>query len=492
MTVTDHRQAAVSRSRMGVTTAAIAGGVVLFGAVSTGPAWATPTAISPVTVTYTDAGEHVFAVPAGVTSIHVVAIGGKGGGGFAPGGAGARAEGDLTVTPGQTLYAEVAGDGAPASQTVGAWAHGGVYGGGNGGRYNDAQYDASHGFLPVSGGGGGGASDVRTCSIGVGNCAYSLPSMLLVAAGGGGAGADSAGGAGGTPIGKDAVATKNGSGAGTGATTSLWGYGGFNPFLGIGGHSGDSGVGGNGGEGVSYGGGGGGAGYYGGGGGAGGYSDAAHVLAGGGGGGSSHGPDGTVYSNTSDPTSLTITYVPVPGPAPSIQAPTIVGVPRVGSTLTAVANSNAPEGGSYTNQWLRDGTAITGATQATYVPVASDVGHQLSVRATITLPGHTDATATSTAVTVALGAALKTTTAPSITGVLKVGHTLTAKHGTWTPAATSYSYQWRRDGKAITGATNATYKAAKADKGHTLSVKITAKRSGYTNGTATSKAVKIS
>jgi hypothetical protein len=96
----------------------MASGVVLFGAVSTGPAWAAPTAISPVTVTYTDAGEHVFTVPAGVTSLHVVAIGGKGGGGFAPGGAGARAEGDLTVTSGQTLYAEVGGAGAPASQAV--------------------------------------------------------------------------------------------------------------------------------------------------------------------------------------------------------------------------------------------------------------------------------------------------------------------------------------------------------------------------------------
>lgn len=491
MAVTDPRQTAGSRSRTGIATAAIAGGVVLLGAVSTGPAWAAPTAISPVTVTYTDTGEHVFTVPAGVTSLHVVAIGGKGGGGFAaPGGAGARTEGDLTVTPEQTLYVEVAGDGAPASQTLNKWASGGVYGGGAGGRYDDAQYAASQGFFPLSGGGGGGASDVRTCSVVVSGCGYSLPAMLFVAAGGGGAGADSPGGAGGTPNGKDAVTTKNAGGGGTGATTSLWGYGGFTPFYGFSGHAGDVGFAGSGSEGYAYGGGGGGAGYYGGGGGAGGYSEATHALAGGGGGGSSYGPAGTVYSNTSDPTSVTITYVL--GPAPSIQPPTIAGVPQVGATLTAVANSTPPQGGTYTNQWLRDGTAITGATQTTYVPVAGDVNHLLSVKATITLPGHTDATATSTTVTVALGAALKATTAPSITGTPKVGTTLTAKHGTWTPTATSYSYQWLLDGKAISGATHATYKATKAVKGHKLSVKITAKRPGYTNGTATSKAVKIS
>lgn len=243
----------MSRSRKGVATAAIAGGVVLFDAVSTGPAWAAPTVISPVTVTYTDVGEHVFTVPAGVTSIHVVAIGGKGGGGFALGGAGARTEGDLTVTPGQTLYAEVGGAGAFASQTAWKSAPGGVYGGGSGGRYDDAQFAASHGFIPVSGG-GGGASAVRTCSIVILQCAYSLPAMLLVAAGGGGAGSDSAGGAGGTPNGQSGVATPNAGGPGAGASTSLWGYGGFSPFLN--GSAGDVGFGGRGTEGYNYGGGG--------------------------------------------------------------------------------------------------------------------------------------------------------------------------------------------------------------------------------------------
>ena len=55
---------------------AVASGLLFFaGLASAGPALA----VSPVTVTFTGAGEHPFTVPAGVTSIHVVAIGAQGG-----------------------------------------------------------------------------------------------------------------------------------------------------------------------------------------------------------------------------------------------------------------------------------------------------------------------------------------------------------------------------------------------------------------------------
>jgi hypothetical protein len=53
-------------------------------------------------------------VPAGVTSIHVVAVGGRGGAGTgngAPGGLGARVTTDVTVSPGQIVFVEVGGNG---------------------------------------------------------------------------------------------------------------------------------------------------------------------------------------------------------------------------------------------------------------------------------------------------------------------------------------------------------------------------------------------
>ncbi len=61
---------------------------------------------STVTCTYTS-GSNPFTVPVGVSSIHVLAVGGIGGGGS--GGHGAAVDGDLNVTAGSTLYAVVAG-----------------------------------------------------------------------------------------------------------------------------------------------------------------------------------------------------------------------------------------------------------------------------------------------------------------------------------------------------------------------------------------------
>jgi hypothetical protein len=260
-------------------------GVALAGTVEVTPALAATAPITVTTVSYTEVGEHVFTVPAGVTSIHVVAIGAKGGGGYAPGGVGARVEGDLAVTGGQNLYAAVGGAGAAASPKPNTWSAGGKQGGGSGGYYIDGSVAAAWGTVPLSGAGGGGFSGVFIAPINSGN----WPPPLL-AGGGGGAGASSAGGAGGTPTGQNAVTSQNGVRAGTGGSSvsGPWGSDGSIGF--------------------SYGGGGGGGGYTGGSGGLGGLNNPSYGLAGGGGGGSSVGPAGALFSNTSDPASVTISY----------------------------------------------------------------------------------------------------------------------------------------------------------------------------------------
>jgi hypothetical protein len=123
-----------------------------------------------VTCTYTS-GSNAFAVPPGVSSIHVVAVGGKGGVDrffFQGAGPGAVVSGDLSVAPGSTLFAVVATN---ANQITPGDTPGGA-GGGNGGHSGEAA------------GAGGGSSDVRTSQ-------NDLSSRLLVAGGGGGAGGDS-------------------------------------------------------------------------------------------------------------------------------------------------------------------------------------------------------------------------------------------------------------------------------------------------------------
>jgi hypothetical protein len=85
----------------------------------------------------------------------------------------------------------------------------------------------------------------------------------------------------------------------------------------------------------------------------------------------------------------------------------------------------------------------------------------------------------------------------SMHGTRKVGKTMNVTAtpwlaGTYPTTRASMSYQWKRNGSAIKGATKRTYKLSKADKGKKLSVTATAKRYGYTTGSTTSKAKSIS
>lgn len=125
-------------------------------------AWA-PASAGAVTQTFSYTGaQQTLMVPAGVSSVHVVAVGGRGG--TVTGGFGAVVSGDLPVTPGEILFVEVGGNGLNG----GVSSAGGFNGGGDGG--------------PHGGGSGGGASDLRTGSASQGG---SLSSRLIVAAGGG-------------------------------------------------------------------------------------------------------------------------------------------------------------------------------------------------------------------------------------------------------------------------------------------------------------------
>jgi hypothetical protein len=74
---------------------------------------------------------------------------------------------------------------------------------------------------------------------------------------------------------------------------------------------------------------------------------------------------------------------------------------------------------------------------------------------------------------------------PTITGTAKVGETLTASPGAWTPASTTFTYQWLRGATDIAGATAATYTATAADRGAQLSVRVTGSAPDWTPPTAT-------
>ncbi|MBT2492682.1 hypothetical protein J7E96_30065 [Streptomyces sp. ISL-96] len=181
------------------------------------------------------------------------------------------------------------------------------------------------------------------------------------------------------------------------------------------------------------------------------------------------------------------TFSVTAAPVKNTTAPTITGTVKVGAKVTAGTGAWTPAATSYGYQWKADGTAISGATGSAYTVPAALLGKKLTVTVTARRTGHPSGTATTAAVIVAKGSAPKVTTAPAISGTAKVGRTLKAAHGTWTPAPTSYGYQWYANGTAITGATTSSLVLKSAQAGKKITVKVTARRTGHTSGTALSK-----
>jgi hypothetical protein len=78
-----------------------------------------------------------------------------------------------------------------------------------------------------------------------------------------------------------------------------------------------------------------------------------------------------------------------------------------------------------------------------------------------------------------------TLTKPTITGTVAIGHTLTATTDV-DPVDSTLTYQWYRNGIAIPSATGHTHLVSFSDYGTELSVKVTAKLTGYAGASATS------
>jgi hypothetical protein len=192
--------------------------------------------------------------------------------------------------------------------------------------------------------------------------------------------------------------------------------------------------------------------------------------------------------------SIAVVAAPVTTPSTftSIPTPTITGTPKVGTPLTAAPGTWAPVPTAFTYRWFANNVAITGATAATYTPVAADVGKRITVTVTGTRTGYTTAAKTSAA-SVAVVAAPVTSPAtfttvptPTISGTAQIGATLTAATGTWAPVPTTFSYRWFAGNVAITGATASTYAPVAADLGKRITVTVTGARSGYATAAKTS------
>ena len=195
-----------------------------------------------------------------------------------------------------------------------------------------------------------------------------------------------------------------------------------------------------------------------------------------------------------------VAAAPPPPNTPATGAPTITGTVRVGETLTAgttdISDGDGLGSSVFAYQWLAADADINGATASTYTLADDDEGKTIRVRVTFTDDAGNNEVLTSAA-TSAVAAAppppnTPATGAPTITGTVRVGETLTA--GTTDISdgdglgSSVFAYQWLAGDAEINGATASTYTLADDDEGKTIRVRVSVADDAGNNEMLTSAA----
>ena len=166
---------------------------------------------------------------------------------------------------------------------------------------------------------------------------------------------------------------------------------------------------------------------------------------------------------------------------PATGQPTISGMAQVGETLTADTSGISDVDGlssvSYSYQWLADDAAITGATATAYTLADADEGMAIKLRVSFTDDAGNQETLTSVATdTVEARPNSPATGAPTISGTVRMGETLTADTSGIADGDgltnVAYSYQWLADDADIAGATATAYTLADADEGMAIKLRV--------------------
>ena len=177
--------------------------------------------------------------------------------------------------------------------------------------------------------------------------------------------------------------------------------------------------------------------------------------------------------------------VVVSGSPANAALPVLAGTDTEGQQLTATSGTWSPAATSYAYQWQRSPAGgdpwsdIPGATGDAYTLVAADIGDEVQVEVTAT-NGFGSAVADSGPSGVVISGAPANTALPALSGIDTEGQQLAGTNGTWSPAATSYAYQWQRsaDGGVswsdISSAKSATYTLTAADVGDQIRIEVTA------------------
>ena len=167
-------------------------------------------------------------------------------------------------------------------------------------------------------------------------------------------------------------------------------------------------------------------------------------------------------------------------------APIVSGTVQVGETLTAdtsgIEDADGLNNAAFTYQWLADNAAIAGASGSTYTLADADEGKAIAVQVSFTDDAGNDETLASAATeTVSFAvqpqvANSPATGAPTISGTVQVGETLTADTSGIADENglenLTFTYQWLAEDDVIAGATDSTYTLADADEGKAIKVHV--------------------
>lgn len=186
-----------------------------------------------------------------------------------------------------------------------------------------------------------------------------------------------------------------------------------------------------------------------------------------------------MYQRVGQIEAASVQFAPVNSRIPEIGD----GAVQIGVGLTSSQGDWSGEPApTFAHSWQRgdtaDGpfTAIAGATDVAYTPVAADLGKFLrfSVTATNDL-GSTTATSDPTSAVIAAFAPPLVTTAPTISGNPTVGQVLTSTNGAFSGNPTpTVTRAWRVDGQDVAGETGTTYTIKAGDLGKMILMRATA------------------
>ena len=190
------------------------------------------------------------------------------------------------------------------------------------------------------------------------------------------------------------------------------------------------------------------------------------------------------------------TAVVAASPPVNAAAPTILGTPQRTATLSGTSGSWGGAGNALTYQWQRSGdggatwTPITGATASSYTLALADEADSVRLLVTATNPDGAVAAASPPSATVQMAPPVNSGP-PGIQGTPRLGASLLAQPGTWSPSDVTYVYAWQRgDGvhgyAAIPGATGPAYTLTAADVGKTVRIVVTATNPDGSAATASS------